>query len=141
MADQTINTLDAKFGKVTIPLKTSLAWNGEARSEGEVHKLIINVNMEGVTLKKLVNDALAQGAVKFQRTRRSADSNGVFESRESFDEYVEQLGEEVELHFTQLGHSPTDPKKAEEEFETAFASMTPEQQLAKLEELQKRTQK
>lgn len=138
MAKEKINSIEGTFGDVVVPLKTSLAWNGEARGEGDIHEVVINVNLSGLSVAKLVKDALAQGAVKFQRTRRAKDSGGVFENRESFDQYIGQLGNEVDLHFTQLGHSPTDPGKAEENFEAALSSMTPEQQLAKLEELQKR---
>lgn len=117
------------FGDVTAEFKTSLAFNGEARKNDEVHEITLAVGLAGVPLKDALHDFLAQCAVKFQRTRRAKDSNGVFESKEAFEEYVESLGGRAELHYSQVGKSPSKPmtdEEAEAKMDQLLAQMSPE---------------
>lgn len=131
---ETINSLDAVFGDVSVPVKAGLAFNGEARSNKEVHDLTINVSLKGVSIKDAIGKALSQRVIDFRSSRRDENSGGVFTSREAFDEYCENLGGEIDLHYNAMGNSPVDPHKAEQEADNAFNSMTPEQQEAWLEE-------
>lgn len=117
------------FGDVTAEFKTSLAFNGEARKNDEVHEVTLAVGLQGVHLKEALHDFLAQCAVKFQRTRRDKESNGVFESREAFEEYVENLDGRAELHYSQVGKAPSKPmtdEEAEAKMDQLLAQMSPE---------------
>jgi hypothetical protein len=117
------------FGDVTAEFKTSLAYNGEARNNEDFEEVTLAVNLAGVSLKEALHDFLAQCAVKFQRTRRAKDSNGVFESREAFDEYVDSLDGRAELHYSQVGKAPSKPmtdQEAEAQMDQLLAQMSPE---------------
>lgn len=119
------------FGDVIAEFGTSLAFNGEHRTDGDVHEVTLAVNLAGVPLKEALHDFLAQCAVKFQRTRRDVNSKGVFKSLEAFEEYVESLNGRAELHYSQVGKAPSRPmtdEEAEAEMDKLLAQMSPEAQ-------------
>lgn len=129
------------FGNVKLPLKTSIAPTGAHRSAGEKHEIVIWVDMSGVPVKDLAEKGLAQRAVDFQRPRRLEKSDGVFKSEEQFWEHVEELGAETNMHFSDLGRSPSAPlteEEAEQQFEASIARLTPEQLAKKAAELETR---
>lgn len=127
---ETLSQIDGiVFGDVVAEYKTSLAFNGEARKNDEVHEVTLAVNLSGVTLKEALGDMLAQAAVKFQRTRRDKESNGVFGSKEAFDEYVESLDGTAELHYSNVGKAPQKPlsdQEAQAKADQFLAQMSPE---------------
>lgn len=129
----------------TAILKTSLAYDGDSRSEGEVHPVKIKVNLAGVSVRDLVEKALAQKAVEFQRPRRSADKGGTMESKEQFDQYIEDVVDAndgvLEMHFSQIGSAPAKvktPEELEAESDAIASQMSDEQLQAQIEKLQAR---
>jgi hypothetical protein len=107
--------MDKVFGKDDVAdLKTSIAFDGESRSNGEVHNITLHVSLEGVSVRDIAEKALSQKAVEFQRPRRSAEKGGSMESKEAFDELCEQYGDELNIHFSQIGKAPDQVKSAEQ---------------------------
>lgn len=135
----TVNNIDAVFGAdAVLPIKTSLAFNSEARNNKDVHEVVIHASLAGMKIRDLLEKAGSQGAIAFQRPRRDAESNGVFKSREQFDKYVEDLGSEVRMHFNDLGKAPEKIKTPEEkvaEVEALLAGLPEEQRKAMLAKL------
>jgi len=107
--------MDKVFGKDDVAdLKTSIAFDGENRSNGEVHKITLHVSLEGVSVRDIAEKALSQKAVEFQRPRRSEEKGGSMKSKEAFDELCEQYGDELNIHFSQIGKAPDQVKSAEQ---------------------------
>ena len=107
--------MDKVFGKDDVAdLKTSIAFDGVSRSIGEVHNITLHVSLEGVSVRDIAEKALSQKAVEFQRPRRSAEKGGSMESKEAFDELCEQYGDELNIHFSQIGKAPDQVKSAEQ---------------------------
>lgn len=118
-----------RFGDVVAEFKTSLAFNKEARDNEEVHDVTLAVNLAGVPLKDALRDFLAQCAVKFQRARRDEEKGGSFSSKEAFDQYIDELGDRVELHYNDVGKAPQEPitdEEAESKADQFFAQMSEE---------------
>ena len=109
------NLMNKVFGIDDVAdLKTSIAFDGESRSIGEVHNITLHVSLEGVSVRDIAEKALSQKAVEFQRPRRSAEKGGSMESKEAFDELCEQYGDELNIHFSQIGKAPDQVKSAEQ---------------------------
>ena len=109
------NLINKVFGIDDVAdLKTSIAFDGVSRSNGEVHNITLHVSLEGVSVRDIAEKALSQKAVEFQRPRRSAEKGGSMQSKEAFDELCEQYGDELNIHFSQIGKAPDQVKSAEQ---------------------------
>lgn len=131
---ETINDLsDYKFGDgVILKVPTSLAWNGADRSAGNAVKMTVQVDLSGVLLEDLANKAGETLRVDFQRTRRDKNSGGSLETKEHYDELIEEYRKQdfrPRLHFNVVGHSPKvlTPEEVEATADQALSQMTPEQ--------------
>lgn len=150
MEGKTIQSIeDYVFGDVTVDIPMTIAPTGDHRTgdngkEKVVKDMLVRVNMKGMTLKEAISKTLSQLSIDYKRTRRLKDSNGVFESLESWLEWYENTEGEELFHYSHVGKAPQPPKSDQElvqEGEVAFDQMSPEAQQEYIRKLQERQQR